>query len=70
MKTPKEYVGLFKVGLELFISQGPKIIDAIRCKIYPRAKPSPKQWINQTQAPYVHACISQANIFRKGPRAH
>ena len=30
MKTPKEYVGLFKVGLELFISQGPKIIDAIR----------------------------------------
>ena len=26
----KESVGLFKVGLELFISQGPKIIDAIR----------------------------------------
>jgi orotidine-5'-phosphate decarboxylase len=26
----KESVGLFKVGLELFISQGPKIIDTIR----------------------------------------
>jgi orotidine-5'-phosphate decarboxylase len=30
VETLKESVGLFKVGLELFISQGPKIIDAIR----------------------------------------
>ena len=30
VETLKEDVGLFKVGLELFISQGPKIIDAIR----------------------------------------
>ena len=26
----KEHVGLFKVGLELFISQGPPILEAIR----------------------------------------
>ncbi len=26
----KEHVGLFKVGLELFISQGPRILDSIR----------------------------------------
>ncbi len=30
VETLKESVGLFKVGLELFISQGPKIIDSIR----------------------------------------
>ncbi len=30
VETLKDSVGLFKVGLELFISQGPKIIDAIR----------------------------------------
>ena len=30
VETLKESVGLFKVGLELFISQGPKIISAIR----------------------------------------
>jgi orotidine-5'-phosphate decarboxylase len=30
VETLKESVGLFKVGLELFISQGPKIINAIR----------------------------------------
>ena len=28
----KEHVGLFKVGLELFVSVGPKILDAIREK--------------------------------------
>jgi len=30
VETLKESVGLFKVGLELFISQGPRIINAIR----------------------------------------
>ena len=30
VETLKEEVGLFKVGLELFISQGPKILKAIR----------------------------------------
>jgi len=30
VKRLKDHVGLFKVGLELFISQGPAILDAIR----------------------------------------